>query len=232
MGLNKDAGNANGNFVAVKHGGLCLESNTPRDGYEEITVHNPKTDQDQQKWIMKFGSLDGMVRSIDWYDTNDEYDTRFMGIKIKIEDDGENFILDLPFAKRAYDAFAKFVENIDFTKPVEFVAWYDRKKDATGFAAKQDGQIVRQKYTKDNMGDCPEAVESKRTGKWNFDEQREWLLDNVVMKAAEVVAKLNQSPEPDYEEPVKHAEPKPKAKRSKAAAADAGDRWKDVEEAF
>lgn len=221
MGLKENSNNGGGNILVVQRGALCLKSDTPIDGYEKVEGEtsdgNPYV-----KYVKKFGALDGMVTGINWYDTEDQYDTRFQGIKITIEDDTEHFLLDLPYASKAYDAFTRFADNIDFTKTVEFVAYPDReRKDSTVFNAKQDGQIIRQKYTKSNLGDCPPAVENKRTGKWNFDAQREWLLDNLLEN---IVPKIQGSVTKESSESGTG-----KGKKTKAAAA-SEDRWAGVED--
>lgn len=227
MGLNKGNGGNGGNILVVKRGGICRESNHEMEGFEHV-----KGDVDgepYEKWIQKFGSVDGMVTDIKWYDTEDQYSTRYQGLKITIDDGDENFTLDLPYASKSYDAFTKFAENIDFSKPVEFIAYPDREnKDSTVFNAKQDGQMIRQKYTKayveSGESDCPQAVENKRTGKWNFDAQRDWLLDNLLDNIVPKIA--NGSSSSAVEEPA--AKDKTKGK-SKAAAANE-DRWAGVED--
>ena len=141
----------------MKHGGLCLESKEEREGYEEIPVFNPSTGKEQPKWVKKFRNLDGMVTDLEWFDTEEKYETRFIGLKIHIQDGDETFALDLPYDKRPFDTFTKIVENIDFSKPVTFSAWPDKEKGGTVFGAKQDGEYIRHRYTKDNPGAAPAA---------------------------------------------------------------------------
>lgn len=198
MGLKEKTEN-NTAFLLIKHHSLVLESKEPKEGYEPVEVTNPRTNEQIIKFIKRYAAVDGMIRKIEWYDTNDKYQTRFMGIKIHIRDNGDHFQLDLPFNTRAYDSFTKLAENIDYSKPVEFSVWHDRKTDSTAFAVKQDGVPVKWKYTRENMGDCPGAKQSK-LGKWNFDDQREWLLDNLLNVVIPHVDSLNafDEPEPEY----------------------------------
>ena len=187
-----------GKFLVIKHGSICLESKEPKEGYTEITVYNPQTDRDQQKWIKPYKAVDGMITRIEWYDRTTD-GNRYMGVKIHMRDGGEYFSLDLPYNKREFDSFSKLVENIDFTKPVEFSAWKDRATGHTAFCVRQDGETVKWKYTKDNMGECPPAKQSK-LGKWNFDDQREWLVERIVNVVIPAVDALNEfdEPMPDY----------------------------------
>jgi hypothetical protein len=254
MGLNKNS-NGNGGYtiVQVKHGGFSLEWKFGNDnpspaeigeaeqaGYSMRLVHNPSLDKDEPRWLSIFPELTGVITDVQWYDTKDEFTTRFTGVKVKVEDDGETFMLDLPYGKRVLDAFLRFAENIDFSKPIEFRAWKDRKSDATAFMAKQDGEKVPQKYTKDYIEsgatDCPPATENKRAGTWNFDAQREWLLENLLNN---VVPKLQQqvSTPPAYtgtpaNTVSEHATPLPRGKAKAAVSKSSSvveDKWGDGE---
>ncbi len=209
---------SNTRYLLVKHNSLVLESKEPRDGYEEITVHNPKTDADQQKWIKRYAAVDGLIKRIEWYDTQDNYQTRFMGIKIHLSDAGEYFQIDLPFNSRPYDSFTKLMENIDFAEPVEFSAWHDRKQDSTAFAVRQQGVPIKWKYTRDNMGACPVPTQDS-FGKWNFQNQKEWLYRRLIDIVIPQVEALNAFDEPqeDYTDDEYSGTP-PKEKAATATA--------------
>jgi hypothetical protein len=220
MGLNKDNGGNAMNKLHVKRNAICLESSKEIEGYEYVS--GEVDGRPYEKWIQKHGSVDGMITGIEWYDTADQFEARYQGLHVGIDDGKEQYVLELPYATKPYDAFSRFAENIDFTKPVEFCAWYDRAKDSTGFCAKQDGQVIRQKYTKkyiEENTDCPPAVENKRTGKLNFDEQRDWLLENILENIAPKIKKSTAA------DTVVHAEPK--AKRASASSAAEEDHWVD-----
>lgn len=184
-----------GLFLSVKHGGLCLESKEPREGYE--LVEGEVNGTPYSKYIKKFAGLDGIITKIEWYERAGDYGT-FRGLKLRIVDGDETYFLDLPFEKRPYDYFTKVAENIDYSKPVEIVAWPDRQHEKqTAFAIKQDGTFIKWKYTKDDMGDCPPAKQT-RTGKWNFDDQRDWLLDRLLTVVVPQVDELHAEVIPEY----------------------------------
>lgn len=198
MGLKEKTIN-NTAYLLVKHHSLILESKEPREGYEPIEVTNPRTNEQIIKYIKRYAAVDGLIKKIEWYDTKDTYQTRFMGIKIHIADNGEYFQLDLPFNTRPYDSFTKMAENIDYSKPVEFSVWHDRKQDSTAFAVRQDGVPVKWKYTRDSMGECPVPTENT-FGKWDFSKQREWLHARLTQVVIPHVDALNafDEPEPEY----------------------------------
>lgn len=202
---------SNTTFLLIKHHSLILESKTPVDGWEAIEVTNPKTNETTTKYIRRFGSVDGRIRRIEWYDTEDKYPTRFMGAKIHLTDNGETFVLDLPYNSRHYDSFTKMMENIDYSRPVEFAVWHNAREDSTAFAIKQDGVPVKWKYTRDNMGDCPEATKNK-LGKWNFEPQREWLHERLLNIVIPQVEALNSEEYTDGEDFSGEPVPPPKSK--------------------
>ena len=184
MGLNVKSNSQRKEKVVIKHGGLCLESREPKPGYEKIPVFNPSTGKEQDKWIQKFSSLTGYITDISWYDTEEQFETRFQGVDVTVVDsDGEETILDLPMGRKSLTDFCRRVENIDFSKEVEFRAFPDKEKsDRTVFFLKQDGKTVPSAYTKDGFlnEECPQAVQNKRTGKWDFSAQEDWLLGNLL----------------------------------------------------
>lgn len=210
-----------GLYLGVKHGALCLESKEPKEGYE--LIEGEVDGEPYSKYIKKFAGVDGRITKIEWYERSGNYGT-FRGLKVRLKDKGEIYTIDLPFEKRPYDYFTKVADNIDFSQPVEIVAWPDREKPKqTVFAIKQDGKFIQWRYTKEDMGDCPPAKQL-RTGKWSFDAQREWLLDNIINNIIPKVDALNEFDEPEDEYPEEEEvieEPKFTGKpKAKAKAAD------------
>ena len=201
---------SNGNFLNIKHGAICLESKEPIEGYEEVIVDDiSKTIPDGKgghthpqvtKYIKKYAALDGKTTRIEWYDRTNN-GVHYLGAKLHVRDGGQHFQLDLPFGKKHFDYFTKVMDNIDFSQKVEFNAWKDRKDPRqTAFVIKQNGDYVQWAYTKENMGDCPPAVQN-RSGKWSFEAQREWLLarlQDVIIPAVDEINKFDE-PEPEYE---------------------------------
>lgn len=179
MGLKKESRfNSNKTMVSVKHYKMCIEADGPQDGFEEKQVNNPITGEEVTKYVQLFGSLEGKVVGLEWYDRNFE-GNQFTGLNVHITDEqGAEFILEIPVSKKL-TTFTKLIENIDVTQPVEFIAGKDKGSNATWFGAKQDGKYIRQRYTKDNLDDCPPAVQNKHTKKWDFSAQEDWLLTRL-----------------------------------------------------
>jgi hypothetical protein len=180
MGL-EEYGESNSTFLKIKHGCLCEESKKPRDGYKKVegTLQDGTA---YEKWIRPYKAVSGYVTKIEWYDR--EYNGRkFRGWNIHIDADGQPVVLDIAFDSRVNSRWMKVAENIDFRKTVRFSAWHDRKTDSTAFNVQQDGVSVPQRYTRENMGDCPEPVQ-RTSGKWDYGAQEDFLaqrmLDTVI----------------------------------------------------
>jgi hypothetical protein len=181
-------------YLHVKHHSIVEESKTPIVGFEPVEVENPRTKEKFTKYIKRYRGVEALVCKIEWYEREHE-GTPFMGYKLHLDAAGSPCVLDLPLKSRVTSRFMKLAENIDFTQPVEFSAWYDKQSDSTAFNVKQGERSVPQKYTKEDPGDCPAPVQSKVTKKWNFDAQTEYLMgvmDEIVIPAVE--AAQNEMP--------------------------------------
>lgn len=193
-----------GLFFQIKHNTICEESRIERDGFRPVEVKNPRTDELIIKFIKPYKVIEAMVTKIEWRDTEQQFDQRYLSWKIFLNANGKIGVLEIPFQSRASSRFMKLAENIDFSKPVEFRAWKDHKTDSTAFFVGQDGESVSQKYTKDNPGACPPPKQSF-AGKWNFDDQMEFLhkrmLDVVIPKVEAVAATMQYAKDDTNGEP-------------------------------
>lgn len=190
---------SSGRFFVIKHNCICQESSKEKDGYEPIEVMNPQTRETSIKFIKRYDALEAMITKIEWRDTGEQYEQRYMSWKIYLDADGEKGVLEIPFNSRVGDRFMKLAENLDFSKPVEFRAWRD-KEDKTAFVVKQDGKSVPQKYTRESPGECPPPVQ-KFGGKWNFDDQAEFLhgqMMNVVIPRVAAAAGSNGTADSEW----------------------------------
>lgn len=190
----------NATFLVVKHNAIIQDSKVPRDGFTPIEVQNPRTGESVTKFIKKYKAVDGLVYKIEWYDTEEKYEQRYIGWKIYINANGIPCVLDLPFDSRASNRFMKVAENLNFSLPVEFRAWYDNKTDATAFFVGQNGKSVPQVYTRENPGDCPPPLQNPVSKKWNFDGQKVFLHERMtkfVIPAVDAVGNVPPTSELD-----------------------------------
>lgn len=197
MGFEKQTG-GDGLFFVVKHHTICRESKHERDGFEPIEVTNPQTNERSLKFIERYKRLVGMVTKIEFRDTGDRYDQRYVDWSIHlVDEEGKHGTLTIPFNSGASSRLMKVAPNLDFSKPVEFRAWCDKsgKVPKTAFLIGQDKKSVPQAYTKDNPGACPKP-KAKLGGKWDYSDQTEWLHDqmmNVIIPRVEAMYRYEET---------------------------------------
>lgn len=192
---------SNAIFLVIKHNSICQESKNERAGFEPVEVMNPQTKEVSIRFIKKYECVDALITKIEWRDTEDQYEQRYMSWKIHLDAAGTPCVLEIPFNSRVGDRFMKMAENLDFSKPVEFRAWRDNE-DKTAFILRQDGVSVPQLYTKANPGACPPPVQ-KFGGKWNFDDQSEFLhsqMMTVVIPRVEAAVPMRGEHPSDWNE--------------------------------
>lgn len=207
LGLQEKSG-GNKVFLVIKHDTLCQESKVERPGFEPVEVTNPQTEERSTKYIKRYGSVAAFITKIEWRDTGEQFDQRYTSWRIHLDmgDDAPRAVLEIPFQSRHSSRFMKLAENIDFKRPVEFRAWYDAKGKSTAFFVGQwenendeKSASVPQKYTRENPNGCPEPVE-RLGGKWNFDDQTEFLharMMDVVIPAVEAAQAGREFQKPD-----------------------------------
>lgn len=190
-----------GTFFSLKHGGFALEADGPTEGYTEMDVNNPSTGQMVKKWIKKYESIEGRISKLEWYN-REHGGNRYMGLKIIIRDVGESYSIDLVYGKRHWNYFMRVMDNIDYTQPVELIAYPkkdDQQRPYTEFAIKQNGKWVEQSYTRKDPGECPPAVQDQM-GKWDSRDRQAWLYDRLTNVIIPYVTELNDTG--DADEPV------------------------------
>jgi hypothetical protein len=173
----EEYGDGNGIFLKIKHGCICQESKTEREGYKKVEG-SLGDGTPWKKWIRPYKAVSGYIDKIDRYDREFE-GRKYRGWNIFINDGENQYVLDIPFTSRINSRWMKLAESIDYNKPARFSAWTDRKTDSTALNVQQDGVSVPQKYTREDPGEMPEPVQ-RSSGKWDYGEQEDFLVDRVV----------------------------------------------------
>jgi len=165
-----------GIYLKIKHGGIIQESKIEREGFKKIEGVFDGTPY--KKWIHPYRAVAGYINKIERYD-REHGGRKFRGWNIFIDADGTDCVLEIPFDSRVNTRFMKIAEMIDYSKPVRFSAWHDKKEDAIAFNAQQDGVSVPQKYTRENPGQMPEPIQ-RSSGKWDYGAQEDFLTDRMI----------------------------------------------------
>lgn len=178
-------------YLAVKYQSLIQPLPDFVDGCKSIEVTNPTTKQTKTKYYRAFAGVEGRITKLSWYENQVPATNKVLrGYKLYLNvDDSDSptgfttAVLDLPFKSVAYNTFTKVAENINPEDPLSISVWVNKdQKPVVTF--KQGGKSVKYKYTKENMGDCPNGVYSNTLGTWDFSAQLEYLknvVDTVVL---------------------------------------------------
>lgn len=200
MGL-EEYGEGNGVFLKIKHGCICQESKTEKEGYKKVEgVLRDGTPW--KKWIRPYKAVSGFVDKIERYDREHE-GRKFRGWNITINDGENQYLLDIPFDSKVNSRWMKLAESIDYTKPVRFSAWTDKKTDSTAINLTQEGVSVPQKYTREEPNGLPEPTQ-RASGKWDYGAQEDFLTERVLKLASTVeiiAAQRNDVDKPTSTEP-------------------------------
>ena len=173
----EEYGEGNGIYLRIKHGCICQESKTEREGYKKVEG-TLKDGTPWKKWIRPYKAVSGYVDKIERYDREFE-GRKFRGWNITINDGDNEYFLDIPFDSKVNSRWMKLAESIDYNKLVRFSAWTDRKTDSTALNVQQDGVSVPQKYTREEPNGLPEPIQ-RASGKWDYGAQEDFLVDRLV----------------------------------------------------
>ena len=95
--------------------------------------------------------------------------------QLRFQDQGDYYVISLPFSSRYASSFLKVLPNIDLSKEIRFMPWamkdkMDATKTITGITLYQDGEKVAPYYTKEDPKGLPQMVKIKVKGKEQWDD--------------------------------------------------------------
>jgi hypothetical protein len=107
--------------------------------------------------------------------------------QIKFQDQGDFYIVSLPYSSRYASSFLKVLPNIDLSKEIRFMPWAmkdknDLTKTITGITMYQDGEKLAPYYTKEDPKGLPQMVKIKVKGKeqWDDSDMMSYLEDMAL----------------------------------------------------
>lgn len=173
----EDFDGGNGTYLKLKHGYLCQESKTEKEGWKKVEGEFDGTPY--KKWIRPYKAVNGYIDKIERYER--EFSGRkIRGWNITINDGDGHYMLDIPFASiKVNSRWMKLAESIDYNKPVRISGWLDKKTDSMAINIQQDGVTVPQKYTREDPGEMPEPTQ-RASGKWDYGAQEDFLVDRIL----------------------------------------------------
>lgn len=119
-----------------------------------------------------YDQLEGVI-------TNIEFVKGKYGEKIDVTiKDSEEVVLNISWKDFSVrDRFIKCLPNVNFCQPIVFKT-FQNDQGKTVFLMYQEGQLIKQKWTKDNPGDFPQPKQTKNfdgSTKWDFSECEAFL---------------------------------------------------------
>lgn len=213
MGL-KTAENENRTYLNIIGGKLAvrLKSHIEENGKvvtEEREIRDKATGEVLKTVIERYyQSLEGLITEA-YIDPTGDYGSR---IVIKMLDEGEEFIIQLPVESNYGRSFMLRVPNIDTSMPTTIRPYSfedDNGKIQSGVTVYQsdrgfENDKVPAKWTKDNPGELPpwEGVDVGGKMKWNSDKQTNFLIGELNKWANQLSFDHELPVEEPTEEPI------------------------------
>lgn len=157
-------------YLTPSGGKLQLASKEKKEGYEERIVETSKGDR-ITKYVKEFDALSGLISDVSVEDS--EYGKKWV---VNIQDGSDTFILRFAYSSGYSETFLQQIENVDLSKPVYISPSYrEIEKDGkirkqTGLWLRQDNELVKFKYSKDNPQGRPDKTETTYKGKTVWDD--------------------------------------------------------------
>ena len=173
MGLGNNSGSAN--FITIVHG--------------KWTLRVPEGTEGASSRVLEKGPNAGTAINELYFDYIDgelvggEFKTGQYGtdLCLNLRDD-KDYTVQIPLESGFFSNFAKACPNIDPTQKLFLGLGKDKEKDRFFLYLKQGGDTVHSAFTKDNPNGMPPPVKKSVKGveKWDFEDQENFLYDQVV----------------------------------------------------
>lgn len=202
MGLTKRA-ESNAVYLEIKHYCLWRQLKRQVEGCDAVQVTNPKTGVVLTKYGYRFDTVTGRAMDLVKYDTQKKFSTRFFGFKLHMMDEGDKFVLDMPYNSQALRRFLRLAHNVDWNLPLSVTVFKGKKKERgseeTGIWFRQRGETVKPYYTKDQPHGMPEAIFDNDLQQWDFRAQHRWLVDRLKNETMQDIAEAAKRAAPPVE---------------------------------
>jgi hypothetical protein len=147
--------NAGSNFIylSVRNGKIAMSGTEENHDYFEVN----KYDSTKKYYYTLHANVTGFIKGIKKFE-KETPDYTSKTLMIHIHNNGNDFSLNMNANSGIASAFYQCMENIDFTKKVQFSASIDKlnpKKNKLWI--RQDDQLISYKYTRERPLDLPQA---------------------------------------------------------------------------
>lgn len=210
MALN-EGGGVSAIYLSVSNGKLVRQFKTEADIEGLVSRVNKKGNT---VWEKHYQSVEGVITGIEKKESDFGVDW-----KLTLTDDGERYIISMPYSSRYTNAFFKVIKNIDLKKAIVFNPWQMQDKNnptktVSGVSVKQDGKKIEPYFTKENPNGLPQMVKmtvkekGKNVDKWDdtdlmnfFEDMIEKDIKPLLSKPVAASAKVYSNEDVEDEEP-------------------------------
>lgn len=173
-------------YYNVYKGSIISSANKDDDRAENIKKANG-----DDRWVIRDDEVEGMIRRIL---VKDAPEGSVYGKKMVLvmEDESGFFTLESGLNSGYMNNFMAKAPSIDFSKMVVLAPVSidkDNGKTSTYMTVEQGGEKVYPFFSRDNMGDVPDAKKDEVSGNWDFTDQRKYIFKKVQ---EEVFPKMDQ----------------------------------------
>ncbi len=174
MGLTNSSRNSK--IVSIINGKFTIrlddDSNNPSAVERTLTKGNNAGKVVKE---LQYTGIEGKIQSA--YVSETEYGSTFN--TILIDDENDSFTLQISLESSYFGQYAKRMPNINKDEAIFFGLGYDRERERHFLYAKQNGEKVPMKFTRDNPNDMPPPVKKTIKGveKWDWEEQENFLYE-------------------------------------------------------
>lgn len=179
-------------FLEVFQGSLVERAKSLKDSrFKEKEVFNKDGSLRGVVIVRPVSGLEQFLLKSVSYEVKELQDgTEIQRLKVTLQDATDSSVIyqiQFIFPGVLSSSFMKILPNIKFGEPIDLTVFPDKETKQPVLHIKNDqGQTVKSYFLKDNPNGMPEAKQSKVTGKWNFSEQTDFLLQNTLEIAGEL----------------------------------------------
>ena len=119
-------------YLEAKHFCLWRQIKKPVDGCETLEVNNPKTGQKVTKYGYRYDTVAGFVTSIEKYDTQKKYSTRYFGFKLHMADGTERYVIDMPYQSQILRRFLRVAAAVEWDSPLSITVFKGKAQKKGG----------------------------------------------------------------------------------------------------
>jgi len=179
-------------YLSVRSGKIAMSATEENHDYVETNSSSGK-----KYYYTLHGNVNGYIEGVKLF-TKEMQDYTAKTLMIHIKNGSSNFSLNMNANSGIASAFYHCMQNIDFSKPVQFSASIDKKNPKRNkLWIRQDDQLVNYFYTREEPKDLPQAerialadgtfLQENGRDKLDFSKQMSFLWNIIETELKEQI---------------------------------------------